>query len=58
MGLFLFTDYRRNDAPKGVTMLYLQCESHNISLYQRHGFKVLHQANHHMVEVTIMRYQQ
>lgn len=42
----------------GVTMLYLQCESHNISLYQRHGFKVLHQANHHTVEATIMRYQQ
>lgn len=42
----------------GVTMLYLQCESHNISLYQRHGFKVLHQANHYTVEVTIMRYQQ
>ncbi|USA46587.1 GNAT family N-acetyltransferase [Acinetobacter sp. C26M] len=42
----------------GVTMLYLQCESHNITLYQKHGFKVLHQANHHTVETTIMRYEQ
>jgi len=42
----------------GVTLLYVQCESHNVALYKKHGFKVLHQANHHTVEATIMRYQQ
>ncbi|PWI33567.1 GNAT family N-acetyltransferase [Vibrio albus] len=26
----------------GIKKLYLQCESHNIKLYQKHGFQVLH----------------
>ncbi|USD68249.1 GNAT family N-acetyltransferase [Vibrio sp. SCSIO 43136] len=38
----------------GVTELYLQCESFNIALYQKHGFKALHLAPHHDIETTIM----
>ncbi|MEZ9343609.1 GNAT family N-acetyltransferase [Vibrio cyclitrophicus] len=38
----------------GVKKLYLQCESFNIKLYSNHGFKVLHQAQHHEIETTIM----
>ncbi|UIP29873.1 GNAT family N-acetyltransferase [Photobacterium sp. TLY01] len=38
----------------GVKKLYLQCESFNVSLYLNHGFSVLHQAQHHDIETTIM----
>jgi len=38
----------------GVKKLYLQCESFNIDFYLNHGFKVLHQAQHHEIETTIM----
>ncbi len=38
----------------GVRTLYLQCESHNVELYENHGFKKLHQAPHHEIETTIM----
>ncbi|MEK1964817.1 GNAT family N-acetyltransferase [Vibrio parahaemolyticus] len=38
----------------GVKKLYLQCESFNIELYLNHGFKALHQAQHHEIETTIM----
>lgn len=38
----------------GVKKLYLQCESFNIELYLNHGFKALHQAQHHDIETTIM----
>ncbi|WP_295893936.1 GNAT family N-acetyltransferase [uncultured Vibrio sp.] len=38
----------------GIKTLYLQCESFNIDLYFNHGFKVLHQAQHHDIETTIM----
>ena len=38
----------------GVQDLYLQCESFNIPLYISHGFKALHQAQHHDSETTIM----
>ncbi|WP_047044147.1 GNAT family N-acetyltransferase [Vibrio mexicanus] len=38
----------------GVKKLYLQCESFNIKLYLNHDFKVLHQAQHHEIETTIM----
>jgi len=36
-----------------VACLYLQCESHNIGLYQKHGFKFLHEGKHRM-PVSIM----
>ncbi len=42
----------------GVKTLYLQCENYNVVLYQKYGFEILHQANYHVVETTIMRYQQ
>lgn len=38
----------------GVQRLYLQCESFNIPLYLKNGFTVLHQAQHHGIEITIM----
>lgn len=37
-----------------IDKLYLQCESFNIGLYERHGFRALHQAKHHRVETTVM----
>ncbi len=37
-----------------IDKLYLQCESFNVGLYERHGFKALHQAKHHNVETTVM----
>jgi putative hydrolase of the HAD superfamily len=38
----------------GISKLYLQCESHNLSLYKKHGFKKLHQAVHYNIPTTIM----
>ncbi|EOW9664334.1 GNAT family N-acetyltransferase [Vibrio parahaemolyticus] len=38
----------------GIKQLYLQCESHNVALYKKHGFKELHQASHHDISTTIM----
>lgn len=38
----------------GIKELYLQCESFNVSLYEKHGFTSLHQAKHHSVDTTIM----
>lgn len=38
----------------GIKELYLQCESFNVSLYEKHGFTLLHQAKHHNVDTTIM----
>lgn len=38
----------------GIQNLYLQCESFNVPLYLNHGFKALHQAQHHDAETTIM----
>ncbi|MCT7943034.1 GNAT family N-acetyltransferase [Shewanella holmiensis] len=37
----------------GVSSLYLQCESHNVGLYERHGFKFLHEGKHRL-PVSIM----
>lgn len=41
----------------GVEQLYLQCESHNIALYQKYGFTPLHTAKHHEADTTIMVWQ-
>ncbi|QIA66055.1 GNAT family N-acetyltransferase [Vibrio astriarenae] len=38
----------------GVKKLYLQCESFNIAFYKKLGFELLHTAQHHNVETTIM----
>lgn len=38
----------------GMPQLYLQCESFNLELYLKLGFKPLHSARHHQVETTIM----
>lgn len=37
-----------------IDKLYLQCESHNVPLYIRNGFSILHHAKHHNIETTIM----
>ncbi len=37
-----------------VQTLHLQCESFNIALYVKHGFKTLHKAQHHEIKTTIM----
>ena len=36
-----------------ISCLYLQCESHNINLYKKHGFKFLHEGKHR-IPVSIM----
>ena len=38
----------------GIKKLYLQCESYNVTLYKKHGFKELHQASHYEVTTSIM----
>jgi len=38
----------------GIKSLYLQCEDHNIDLYLRHDFKILHNSEHNSVKTTIM----
>lgn len=40
----------------GIEKLYLQCESYNVALYKKHGFKELHLASHHEITTTIMVY--
>lgn len=45
---------KSHSATLGVKPLYLQCESQNVGLYQKHGFKKLHQAQHHDISTTIM----
>ncbi|MGR5268306.1 GNAT family N-acetyltransferase [Vibrio astriarenae] len=37
-----------------IEKLYLQCESFNVGLYEKHGFTVLHKVKHHNIETTIM----
>ncbi len=44
-------NYARNSE---IQELYLQCESHNIDLYKKHGFKLLHSGKHR-VPVSIMK---
>ena len=39
----------------GVLKLYLQCETHNIKLYQKHGFQTLHLADKYHSSVMIMQ---
>ncbi|WP_133406924.1 GNAT family N-acetyltransferase [Parashewanella tropica] len=38
----------------GIEQLYLQCDEHNIALYQKHGFVALHEAEHFGDITTIM----
>jgi putative hydrolase of the HAD superfamily len=39
----------------GVLKLFLQCETHNIKLYQKHGFQVLHLADKYDQSLMIMQ---
>ncbi|MGR5117904.1 GNAT family N-acetyltransferase [Vibrio astriarenae] len=41
-------------AELNIEKLYLQCESFNVGLYEKHGFTVLHKVKHHNIETTIM----
>ena len=38
----------------GIRSLYLQCEDHNIDLYLKHDFEILHNVEHNAVKTTIM----
>jgi putative hydrolase of the HAD superfamily len=40
----------------GVVTLYLECESHNVSLYSSQDFKALHQSTSHHRETIIMKW--
>ncbi|MBS2783996.1 GNAT family N-acetyltransferase [Aeromonas salmonicida] len=39
---------------RGVSTLYLQCETHNVDFYRDQGFNVIHQSTHGHWETTIM----
>ncbi len=69
-GVFVAPEHRRKGIAKtlvnaakkhaqqlGIDVVYLQCESHNVGLYQQLGFVSLHQAKHHDIETTIMHWQ-
>ncbi len=53
----LLASAKEKAASIGIKKLYLQCESFNVELYLNHGFKVLHQAQHHEIETTIMAWE-
>ena len=38
----------------GISSLYLQCETHNIGLYVKHDFEVIHRMNDKGVEKAVM----
>lgn len=38
----------------GISALYLQCEQHNIDLYLKHDFEVIHRLNDKGVEKAVM----
>jgi putative hydrolase of the HAD superfamily len=50
----LISEAKKRAAKLGVSKLYLQCESHNLSLYKKHDFKELHQAIHYDISTIIM----
>ena len=56
IGGLLISEAKSKAVSLGIQQLYLQCETHNIALYKKHGFKALHQANHHEIVTTIMRW--
>lgn len=39
---------------EGIASLYLQCELHNVDLYVKHGFSVIHKINDKDVEKAVM----
>ena len=53
----LFNAAKEKAQQLGISVLYLQCEQHNITLYRQHGFCVLHTAMHHRMTTTIMVWQ-
>jgi len=50
----LISEAKKRAVKLGVTRLYLQCESHNLSIYKKHDFEELHQAVHHGISTVIM----
>jgi len=38
----------------GIPSLYLQCEQHNINLYLKYGFEVIHRINNKGLEKAVM----
>jgi RimJ/RimL family protein N-acetyltransferase len=50
----LISEAIKRIAKLGISKLYLQCESHNLSLYKKHNFKELHQSVHYNISTTIM----
>lgn len=50
----LVSDALKRAEVLGVGTLYLQCEFHNVSLYKRHGFNVLHRVVSDDIATTIM----
>ncbi|RLV59869.1 GNAT family N-acetyltransferase [Parashewanella curva] len=38
----------------GIKKLYLQCDAHKISLYEKYGFAALHETEHHGDITTVM----
>ncbi len=56
IGGLLISEAKSKAVSLGVNDLYLQCESHNVDLYKKHDFKELHQAEHHGILTTIMRW--
>lgn len=51
---FLLEAIKSKAIEMDINKLYLQCESFNVSLYLKHGFNVLHKADYHGVETSIM----
>ncbi|RYE54474.1 MAG: GNAT family N-acetyltransferase [Sphingobacteriales bacterium] len=50
----LISKAKTHTSDLGIKSLYLQCEDHNIDLYLKHDFKVLHNSEHNSVKTTIM----
>ncbi len=50
----LISSAKQHAESLGIDTLYLQCDAHNIPLYQKHGFKTLHKAEHYGYVTTIM----
>lgn len=50
----LMSAAREMAVSRGVSTLYLQCETHNVDFYRDQGFNAIHQSTHGHWETTIM----
>jgi len=50
----LITQARSLSQSMGVKTLYLQCATHHVALYKKHGFEACHPTMHGDAETTIM----